>query len=145
MGAVVVRVVVFDEVLYPKGGLVGDWMAGMTNQFTNFARIAAPFRTGHLKASIKGASHQIGLRQVEGTISASASYATFVHDGTHGPIVSRSGKRLGPMGPHGLHTTLYADSVRGQRSQPFLLEAWAATSLVHPCIRGIGIHAGIVP
>lgn len=88
---VLVKTVVFDQSLYVRGGMANRWLAGMTAQFGQFARQAAPEREGTLRAGISTETHQLSVRLIQGTIESSAPHTMYVLRGTTGPIRTRKG------------------------------------------------------
>jgi hypothetical protein len=87
--AALVTTVIFDRDLYKPGHLVHRWVTLVTERFVGHAIDLAPKRTGELAAGIRGATNQVGPRQVEGLISSSAPHTMYVLRGTTGPIMSR--------------------------------------------------------
>lgn len=159
--AVLVKTVVFDQDIYRRGGMANNWLAHMTSQFGGHARRYAPARTGRLREQISTETHQLGVRQIEGTIASNAPYTMFVLRGTTGPIrsdmawqfgigegkswnrdpvtgriVGVKGFYMGPMEPWGGFDRVFADEVSGQDANNFLLKAWLATARNHTSIRG---------
>lgn len=144
-GAVVTRVVVFDQSLYRATGDVGKWCRLITRHFTQHAIEKAPERSGQLRAGISGDSHQIGPRQVQGVIESSAPHTMFVLRGTSSPIMTNahwdnpSGRGKGHwlrVGAGNGYNEFYALSVSGQQANNFLEKAWRETARNHRAIRG---------
>lgn len=98
MPAVLVKTVVFDRDLYKPGHLVHRWTTLVTTHFTEHARVAAPKRTGEMAAGINGDTHQVGDRQVEGTIESPAPYTMYVIRGTGFPTKGREGRIYTTLG-----------------------------------------------
>lgn len=145
-------VVIFDSLLYRPGGMVPVWMDKIVTKFTARARHYAPVRSGELRAMIRGDVHQIGPKQLEGTISSGANHTMFVIDGTTGngivsigyaprmrAIVPTQARYLrlrpGPAYP----VVSYRTHVKGQAGNNFLIKAWASTARNHRAIRGKGL------
>ena len=82
------KVVVFDRDLYKPGHMVHRWVTLVTTNFVLHAKELAPIRSGELKAGISGDTHQVGERQVEGSIESAANHTMFVLRGTTGPIMT---------------------------------------------------------
>lgn len=118
----VTKVVVFDERLYHGNGDVFKWCALITTHFTNHARRYAPVRSGELMEGISGDTKQVGIRQVQGTITSTAPHTMYVLRGTQTPIRTTRGHAnpeggfvtlWGSINPQtGRFTTRY---IRGQR------------------------------
>lgn len=84
--------------LFSKRHTIDNWHRKIGREVQAEARAGAPVRTGRLKSSIHlSGPHKYGTHGSEMKIRARAPYAFFVHDGTSSPIVSRSGKKMGPM------------------------------------------------
>lgn len=161
---VVTTVVVTDERLYLPGGSVHRWAHQVERELVAAARIHAPVNKrvnkgynspgppGYLKEHISGSVGNTSLRTFQTTISVDAPYAQAVIKGT-GRIQSRSaqgaggrftplrdenGKRLGGMvlPPNFGIGRLLRRSVRGQRANPFLTEAFTDVSRRHSSLRG---------
>lgn len=86
------KVVVFDENLYRPTGQVGKWMTKLTTRFGMEARIAAPKRSGRLVSGIETGVNQVGVRQLQGTISSTAPHTRYVIHGTGFPVKGRAGR-----------------------------------------------------
>jgi len=130
------RVVIYDtrlRAMNAPGGMVNEYVRHKTETTAIIARGAAPKRTGHLAASIvTRVSISPSAQGTIGTVTAKASYAKFVHEGTRGPIIATHSKRgLWVPKVKGGFKREWRDSVRGQAAQPFLsasLEFVMATS-----------------
>jgi len=88
------------------------------------AKWAAPKRTGHLARNInRGVVTQMGL-QAEVRVTASANYASWVHNGT-GHIVAHGKAMSVPKykWPASQNARTKRKSVNGQVGQPFLTDA----------------------
>jgi HK97 gp10 family phage protein len=88
------------------------------------AKWGAPKRTGHLARNInRGMVTQIGS-QAEVTVTASANYSSWVHEGTK--RIKARGKGMSVpkyQWPASQAVRRKRKSVRGQKSQPFLRNA----------------------
>lgn len=86
------------------------------------ARRFAPVRTRKLRNNIYVSQVQRdGPYKGSGTVAANVKYAWFVHNGTTGPIRSKSGKKLKVhLGPRESGSVVFRKQVRGQAAQPFL-------------------------
>lgn len=83
--------------LFSKGHAIDRWHRKAGLAVKTEAVGLAPVRSGRLKGSIRlSGPHKYGDSGSEMSIRATAPYAFFVHDGTVGPITSRSGKPM-PM------------------------------------------------
>jgi hypothetical protein len=89
------------------------------------AKWAAPKRTGHLARNInRGVVIQMGS-QAEVRVTASANYASWVHEGTY-RIKAKPGRTMSVpkyKWPLSQSTRKRRRSVRGQKAQPFLRDA----------------------
>lgn len=164
---VVTSTVVTDEVLYLPGGSVHRWAHQVGRELTAAVILHAPVNKrvnkgynspgppGYLKSHISGEVGNTSLRIFTTTISVDAPYALAVIKGT-GRIYSRSarsstgqftpirgedGERLGGMilpANFGIGRLL-RQSVRGQRANPFLAEAFGDVSRRHSSLRGFSM------
>lgn len=120
---------------------VGDgvrWIRSKAKAVENRARTIVPKRTGKLMASHRTTQNRSGLGRYESgfAVSADASYARFVHEGTgihgprHAPIVKLKGMRIrdgrnpNPNRRVGSQGTFIHRS-QGQRANPWLERAAA--------------------
>lgn len=116
---------------------VGDgvrWIRSKAKAVENRARVIVPKRTGKLMASHRTTQNRSGLGRYESgfAVSADASYARYVHEGTgihgprHAPIVKLKGMkipgRINRLGSKG-DTVIYRS--QGQRANPWLERAAA--------------------
>lgn len=102
------------------------WNTAKTTR--ELAILYAPKRTGRLKASIRASRPKpTGVYTLASSVSAAVGYAAFVHDGTTGPIYPSGSRFLKVPYRNGAASKgklfFFAESVRGQRSQPFLADA----------------------
>ncbi|NGO72274.1 HK97 gp10 family phage protein [Streptomyces boncukensis] len=107
--------------------LVADVVDEVTAEVANAARRRAPVDRGQLRASIRSETRQHGS-QVVGEVWSSLEYAAYVHQGTgiYGPAgrpIRPRRARVLSWEPSGGGGRVYAREVRGQRPQPWLLEA----------------------
>lgn len=92
-------VVMYDEVLYGEGHLVGRWASGIARELAVNTRAASPVSarlnktastmaragggpTGNMKARINASSQRTGPKQVEITLTSGAFYTLYVIRGT---------------------------------------------------------------
>lgn len=118
-----VRVVVYDsriEAMSMPGGDVYRYANEKARRAAAFAKEIAPKRTGHLAATIRHDTRHVRHGAV-GRVRATARYAIYVHEGTHGPILPH-GSFLWVPKSRGSRLRRRMPSVSGQRPQPFLLE-----------------------
>jgi hypothetical protein len=103
---------------------IGRTVNNISNDVANAAKVHAPRVSGHLANSITARMSTRG-GVVRGQVSASAPYASFVHNGTglYGP------RRERIQAPHGRYFAfrghggmVYVTSTRGQKPQPFLVQ-----------------------
>ncbi len=138
------RVRVFDSriaALHEPGGDIWNWSVGVKDEIVAGAKVICPKRTGQLAESIHGS---VGANTL-GTfinVSAEASYAGFVHEGTFTPILPRFATymKFRGYGPWTGGNATPPDgywrlrSVQGQRAQPFLRDAMDAVFASHGII-----------
>lgn len=146
------RVYVYESeirYLFTAAGDVGRENEKIMRRITRTAIVKAPKRTGHLASSIRnGGALKTGRYHTHGSVYASAKYASFVHDGTQGPITAkrpsrraimvkvspgnqrlkstgrfRAGKPLLSLPAYGVHGHKTVESVAGQSANPFLTRA----------------------
>lgn len=86
MASSITRIVIFDQGLYHGNGDVIAWMRKITAKFAAEAILAAPVRSGELRAGIDGSVRFLGQRQLEGAIRSRARHTMYVLRGTTGPI-----------------------------------------------------------
>jgi hypothetical protein len=117
----------------------GKRVARATRQLLNRARVLSPWDTGNLRGS-----HEISIRtltgalKVVGRVTATAKYASYVHDGTRPHVIRPKAARRRPDGkPTALKfkmggRTIIVSKVNhpGTRAQP-----WLATALYEVAAR----------
>ena len=119
-----VRLVIYDSgiaAMSLPGGAIWRWARQRSVRVERTAKAFAPIRTGELRRSIYATYEPSPPKEVIMEVHATAYYAQYVHEGTFGPILPRSGKFLKFKGRDGHN--VYARSVSGQRPQPFLTDA----------------------
>lgn len=135
--------------LFAPGGSVNSWSHWIARDVRGEARNLAPqpgagrsmarsphtWTTGNLVASIySGVSFRPRRNIVE--VGARAPYAVYVHEGTAnngaGYIYSNSGRPM-PIKRAGF-VLGYADQVRGQKANPFLVDGYNTVARVHPAL-----------
>lgn len=121
-----------DRLLRRPGGPVYDNVVNRVLRMTDaLATASAPVDTGFLRNN-RSIDIDAGPGSMVGTLTYHAHYATFVMRGTgifgpHStPIVPKRAQYLVFRGRDG--ALVYAKSVKGQRKQPFLLNAFRAAS-----------------
>lgn len=153
--AEVTNLVVYSSVLFGVGHNIRRWADGVERTFTRHAINAAPLNKrsnksrsalakdgprGTLKASIHGSVDRIGPAHLETIISADASYATFVLEGTSGAVAANTENWRSwmyvPSNP-GFGTRTRHQFVRGQRANNFFATAASLTAATHPSLRGM--------
>lgn len=106
------------------GGMIYRWLRTIDDEVVLDAIARCPKRTGHLASTIRGtvAGNQYG---VFAKVYADAHYASYVHEGTHTPIVPTTANYLkwNGWGIWARPKPWRRPEVRGQASQPFLREA----------------------
>ena len=113
------------------GGSVFDFVHGVVKDAAHFARGQAPMRTGELMRSIEARRPTANRPYaVEGRVYAHAHYARYVHEGTTGPIMAKSGGQL-RLAPWGRWPAVYTDSVSGQAPNPFLARGLGMSMAKH--------------
>lgn len=169
-------IVVTDSKLFGRTGSIGRWAAGVEASFTAHAIVEAPTGAdtgrvnksranagepvGSLKAGISGEVVRVGVRQLQTTVSSSASYSLYVLKGT-GTIYSKSARipageaGAGQFAPLGEGSGMYIPGnpgwggskirqrVRGQAANDFLGRAFAATARSHSSLRGFTMGHGV--
>lgn len=125
------RVVVFEGNI-ARLIQVGDgkrWIKRKADKIKRTAVMIAPIRSGRLKRSHRVDQNRdaLGRFQTGFKISATAPHARYVHEGTTGPIRSRSGKMLKLPGRNPRRPARWRSaastrvwSVKGQRANPWL-------------------------
>ena len=110
----------------PGGEVTGE-VSDLSFSMREFARAFAPVRTGKLR---RGIAHlkpvPAGPYRAVGGIAVNLKYARFVEYGTVGPIASKNGKKMRFRSNGGKGPFVYAESVRGQRPQFFMLRGFQA-------------------
>lgn len=125
-----VRVVVYDskiEAMNFPGGDVYEYTKSKTRTCTYLAKSFAPMRSGRLAAGIRS-DVRPRTSSVVGRVRATARHSAWVHEGTKDrePIFSPDGNRMS-LPPGGGYSARRLYAVKGQRAQPFLMEALAET------------------
>jgi hypothetical protein len=121
--------VVYDSkitAMNAPGGNVYRYTHHKTEATMLLAKALAPKRSGRLAGGIRKDVRQTSRDRVVGRVRSTARHSTWVHEGTHGPIVPTSGTymRLRPGGGYGFSMRKV---VRGQSANPFLERAMAVT------------------
>jgi hypothetical protein len=107
---------------FVPGGDVWEFNKKVTREIRDMAIVLAPMgTTGTLKRSHKMNVLPIGSFHAQGLITNDARHASWVHEGTDGPITTPSGGRMRFMAYYGYLT--FPKSVRGQKAQPWLIQA----------------------
>jgi GNAT superfamily N-acetyltransferase len=110
--------------MHVRGGEINDEAQAITRRILPLARILSPKRTGNLARSHRRQVNQtLGVYGVRGSVRATASYARYVHRGTYGPIVARHSSYMVLRPAYRGFGVSRQTSVRGQRANPWLLEA----------------------
>lgn len=133
-----VRIRVFDSRIHAMslpGGMIYRWGAQVTREVADLARVTAPIARqdwghgmpGRLKASHK---HSVGANAIGvfGTVTNTAPYAKFVHEGTSTPITPKTYPYM-KFSING--RTFRKQEVRGQSAQPWLSDAMLAVMARH--------------
>ena len=129
-----------DRLLRRPGGPVYDnVVSGPLRRTDAFATATAPADTGFLRNN-RSIEIDAGPGSLKGSLTYHAHYALFVMRGTGifgprgAPITPKTANYLVFRGRDG--AMVYAKSVRGQRAQPFLAEAFRAACpwpvTIHP-------------
>lgn len=108
---------------------VGEMINEVTRYARRHAKVRGPMRSGKLIRSVNiNRSKANGYLKQQGVLYANARHALWVHEGTKGPIKSKSGKAMPiPKRKYGSKPpTILKQSVRGQKANPFLSQAIAA-------------------
>lgn len=125
-----VRVVIFDAVLdemHAPGGMVYEEYRRNAREVAFLSKLDAPVRTGTLAASIRMSPEaRASRRKVGFVVRADARHASWVHEGTYGPITPTTFPfmrvpRFPEMGPRGTSPKMYRKAVAGQSANPFLM------------------------
>lgn len=102
------------------GGEVHGLLRRISEDTRDNAKVIAPKRTGKLSQYIfAGNPKRDGVHELSVTVAANVGYALYVHEGTTGPITSKSGKKLKIPIAGGY---IFRESVAGQAPQPFLAQ-----------------------
>lgn len=109
--------------LFDAMGTVGRPMTRLQREIYAEAILAAPSRSGELKASHRNkGARKAGPYRIRGFIENTSAHAEFVYKGTHGPIFPRRRRFLRFPGRGGVGFT-YKRWVRGQRANPWMERA----------------------
>jgi hypothetical protein len=141
--------VLYDSRLFNRTSNVGRWAASVARTFEVNAIARAPvnkrpnkslwykaYPPGALKASIETSTLREAPKRISIRLDIGVPYATYVIEGTHGPIVPTSREYLTlPRNP-GFRKRRHF-TVSGQRPNNFLSKAAAATARRHPSLRGL--------
>lgn len=127
--------------LAAPGGPMGDMINDVTRTAMRIAKTStAPVRSGKLRRGINiNYAKPNGYLQLQGVLYANARHALWVHEGTKGPIRSKSGKRM-PVPRRGGGGRLFLSKVRGQRANPFLSRAISQALVQERRVRTIGAN-----
>lgn len=116
-----------DRLLRSRGGAVAQAVNDVAERTARAARSRAPVDSGRLRNSIRVRSHATAS-QFKAWVYTNVEYSVYVHEGTgiYGPrgrpIRPRRGRFLAWEDPNG-GGMIFAREVRGQRPQPYLLDA----------------------
>lgn len=158
--------VIYDSVLFNRGGQIRRWADRVERRFTTNAQQEAPIRSGELRAGIFGTVNRIGPKHLDTRIYSTAPHTMYVLKGTTGPIMSRrmwgfrsrtgldlprGGRTAGGLPEMGFlrregyllrvragngYPQRFAISVSGQEANNFFGRAATATARRHPSLRG---------
>lgn len=120
-----VEVVIYDSVITAfslPGGIVWRYGYQKAQRTERVARGNIKSRSGYLAAHTHARYEGSRRDQAIMVVESEADYAVYVHEGTHGPIMSTNHRflRLSPGGGYGV---VYARQVAGQRANPYLRDA----------------------
>jgi hypothetical protein len=124
-----VRVVIFDHALdamHAPGGMIYEEMRRNAREVAFLAKLDAPKRTGRLAASIRMSSEtRTSRRRVGFVVRADAPHASWVHEGTYGPITPTTFPYMRvpafpERGARGTSPSIFRREVAGQAAQPFM-------------------------
>lgn len=141
-----------EQVLFAPGGQVRSWAREVSRSLKSNALFTTPInkrpnkfrgQPGDLRRSLSVSVRSRGALELLIDLSASASYALYVHEGTRsqyrrvegGRFAPKSGGFPLPANP-GYGGFKRVQRISGQRPQPFLTDALAYTGVEHPAIRG---------
>jgi hypothetical protein len=119
-----VRIIIYDSVIASwslPGGMTWRWARQRAVRIERLAKANVRSRTGELMRSISVEAEGARPNQVIMNVYAGAAHGLWVHEGTTGPITA--GGRWMRLPAWGPHPTTYVKSVRGQRANPFLVDA----------------------
>ena len=111
--------------LFAVGRDVWRYMAAMGTEHLNASIMFAPSRSGRLRAS----HYPVPIMTPEGrrgwryTIRNDAPYATYVHEGTTGPILPSGAFLSVPIYRGSMYPRFRAKSVSGQMANPWMMRA----------------------
>lgn len=124
-----VRLVIFDtalDAMHAPGGMVFEEYRRDAREVAFLGKLDAPVRTGTLQRSIRMSSEtRAGRRKVGFIVRADARHASWVHEGTYGPITPTTFPymrvpRFPEYGPRGTAPVMFRRVVSGQQANPFL-------------------------
>ena len=125
-----VRVVIFDHVLdemHAPGGMVYEEYRRNAREVAFLSKLDAPKRTGELAASIRMSSEgRTSRRKVSFIVRADAKHASWVHEGTYGPITPTTFPYMRvpafpEFGARGTSPSIFRREVAGQSANPFIM------------------------
>lgn len=115
------------DAMFVPGGMVYDEYRENAREVVFLSQLDAPKRTGELASSIRMSSERRASRRKCGFIvRADAKHASWVHEGTYGPITPTTFPfmRLPAFPEYGARGTaprMYRRAVAGQESNPFIM------------------------
>lgn len=120
------RVYVRNEAIsamFARSGEVGALNSRIMARITARAIAAAPSRSGALKAAHRnGGALKRGKYVNIGTVYNTSEHASYVHEGTYGPILPKTSTKMHlPAG--GGYSARALSSVAGQRANPWMTRA----------------------
>lgn len=120
------RVKVYDleiEKMFRRNGEVGRYQRDLRRDMKTEAIRQSPKRSGDIARSHSdGGSLMSGRLRSRGYIRNSSGHASFVHEGTSGPIRPKTARFL-RLPPGAGHPAIYARSVAGQAANPWIARA----------------------
>lgn len=157
---VTVNVVMYDEVLWQEGHLIGRWSRSMSHSLGRNTRDAAPVNRrknkrvgarGDLRRGIHAHKNPNRGKHIEIDVSSSVDYTLFVVKGTPGGTRPKTGTPYNIPANYvgkGKNTNFSrwqgksfdgrkgVFKIKGQSPNNFFERGFDKTSLVHPCLRG---------